>query len=97
MSRQSACALRITCKECRHFIGVITPDGKGPIMDECYGSGPGALVAQIKPGKCRMLDSMQQFQPPRSKKYRIGTTGGKLDSDSGGYQSIAIRAMEDGG
>lgn len=81
-----AVSRKVVCNVCRHFCGLITDDGKGPIFDDC----PAAAE------KCPMYAVLRDYQP---KRVRLGLAGGRsgpIDEDSGGYQSIARRAMEDG-
>jgi hypothetical protein len=86
VSSQAIC--RIRCKSCKRFVGVIRPDGTGPYLDECL---------DVSIARCAMLSWTQQFAPKRMRGYDLGSTPSRLDNDAGGYQSIAIRAMEDGG
>lgn len=80
---------KLSCKDCGHFLGIVSTDGKVPILDECQKDGGGS--------GCRMMASLAKYQPKRRPLGCGKTRGcGHLDSDSGGYQSIAIRAMEDG-
>lgn len=45
---------RVTCQQCNHFLGVITTDGLGPIMDECCGD---------EKDKCPMFAKLGRYQP----------------------------------
>lgn len=54
MSRQIT--EKVTCSTCRHFIGCITSDGRGPLLDECAGKG-------INDQNCPMRLKLRQFQP----------------------------------
>lgn len=49
---------KVRCDLCGHFIGVITSDGKGPLLDECAGD---SLDRKL----CTMVQDMEQFQPLR--------------------------------
>jgi hypothetical protein len=82
----SAVTCRITCKQCKRFVGVIRSDGSGPYLDECQNS---PVIC------CPMMEWLKQFAPRRLRGYDLGWTASRFDSDAGGYQSIAIRALED--
>lgn len=74
---------KVICNKCSRFCGLIKDDGTGPHMDDCDHK------------ECPMIERLARFAPCKVKGYDIGTDSGPLDADSGGYQSIAIRAMED--
>lgn len=59
----------VTCQQCGHFIGLITSDGKGPILDECCIAGERKNSAGLHlppitgPRECEMLAKLAQYQP----------------------------------
>jgi hypothetical protein len=115
---------RVYCPMCSHFMGCITDDGKGPIMDGCNlhplerlkgVEGAAEIASLVRRGlyeaagnlyrllnlevePCPMIEKLSKFQPlPRPTCLgNEGSHAGPIDSDGGGYQSIARRAMEDG-
>jgi hypothetical protein len=91
---------RVTCPECRRFFGVITSDGQGPIFDGCARSPIAGPVDPSEPTAkafvCPMVAKLEKYQYTRLLSG-LGTNTGPTDTDSGGYQSIALRALEEGG
>ena len=74
---------KVVCPKCRSFMGVITSDGKGPLMDYCGEKD------------CPMVEALRDYQP---KKHPPGVGNGTVrnDPDAGGYESVARRILEDG-
>lgn len=49
---------KVCCGLCGHFLGIITSDGKGPILDDCHGD-------RLDRSLCPMLEQLEQYQPLR--------------------------------
>lgn len=90
---------KVTCKACGHFLGCITSDGRGPILDECpvavSGDKSPKTPKVMKARGCPMIEALAAYQPIR-RPTGIGNSRPGYDADAGSYRDIAVRAMEDG-
>lgn len=76
---------KIYCRECGAFCGIKTQES-GPYLDECHKRGVSS---------CDAVDALSDNAPLKLAGYDIGRNTGPVDADSGGYQSVALRALED--